>query len=352
MSAPTHIFIDTGIFDEQNYNFNSSAFNAFLMAIKKQALTLVIPDPTAREIERHIEKRAEDVLKALEEAKRKAPFLSKWKKWPIKKNSFNLEWELKEIADNEWKTFLENFSVVEIGYDGVEIGSIMDWYDGKKPPFGEGKKSKEFPDAFAIASLFVYAKKQSVSIAVVSTDGDFRRACERYSELSYFPSLPAYAEALISSDKRVEQIRIAIEDDPSLIINEIKKRFEDLSFYHEESFDADISDIDVDNVELKDFKIVHIGDQDTVISFIFIVDYSAYVRIDDEDTAIVDSSEDLHMAIFEYRGTVSDSTKISAIAKCSVNKAWDKLEAIVSFDIDDDHVIVSQRPDDYFEKGE
>jgi hypothetical protein len=58
MSAPTYIFIDTGIFDEQNYNFNSTAFNAFLMAIKKQGLKLVLPDPTLREIERHIAKRA------------------------------------------------------------------------------------------------------------------------------------------------------------------------------------------------------------------------------------------------------------------------------------------------------
>ena len=57
MSIPNVIFIDTSMFDEQNYNFESSSLSSFIAAIKDQGFTLLLPDPTLREITRHIKER-------------------------------------------------------------------------------------------------------------------------------------------------------------------------------------------------------------------------------------------------------------------------------------------------------
>jgi hypothetical protein len=83
MSVPNVIFVDTCVFDEQNYNFDSLALSSFIAAVKGHSFVLLLPDPIQREVNRHIKTRSLDALKALENAKRKAPFLSKWKSWPL-----------------------------------------------------------------------------------------------------------------------------------------------------------------------------------------------------------------------------------------------------------------------------
>jgi hypothetical protein len=54
MSVPSTIFIDTSIFDETAYNFEAASVEAFRQAIGGANLTLLMPDPTKREIRRHI----------------------------------------------------------------------------------------------------------------------------------------------------------------------------------------------------------------------------------------------------------------------------------------------------------
>jgi hypothetical protein len=43
-----------------------------------------------------------------------------------------------------------------LNYEGMSVERVMDWYDRSAPPFREGKKRKEFPDAFVFAMLEKY----------------------------------------------------------------------------------------------------------------------------------------------------------------------------------------------------
>lgn len=352
MSVPTAIFIDTSIFYEQNYNFSSATMSAFLKVAEDSKLTLLLPDTTQREIERHIKDRSQEVIKALKEAKRKAPFLTKWENWPFEGDDCTLSFQLRRIAQKEWDVFVKHFSVVKLGYDGISLEEIMDWYDNKRAPFGEGRKRNEFPDAFSLASLLTYARKSGVSIAVVAKDKDFEGACGFYSELLYFRSLPALTEALISADNRVEEVKKAIESEPFLIIEKIKEYFPDLSFYHEDDYETDVEDVEVGDIAINDIRVIHIGENEVSIAFEAKVDYSAYVRMDDHSTAAVDSSEDFYMVLHEYRGTVCDWTEISGIAKCSVSADWKMVKEVVMFEIQDEDVYVTERPEETYWEGE
>ena len=351
MSVPTTIFIDTSILDEQNYNFSSVAISAFVEALKAQEMTLLLPDPTRREIERHIDGRSQEVVKALEKAKRRAPFLKKWKDWPVKSGNLALDYELSKIVNDEWNSFLKHFKVENLEYEGVNLKEVMNWYDRQRAPFGSGKKRREFPDALALASLLSYIKSNNVSIAVVSKDEDFERACELYSELLYFPSLPALTEALLSADKRVAQVKKIIESASTLIVKKIKEDFPLLGFYHEidESY---VEDIEVEDVAVDKVRIINIGGNEVSIAFEATVDYSAYVTADDHSTASIDSSEDWYMVWNEYRGTVQDQTEISGVAKCSVSTDWKTINEVVMFEIQEDDICVEEIPDEIFRKGE
>jgi hypothetical protein len=352
MSVPTTIFIDTCILDEQNYNFSSKAISAFLEAVKGPKMVLLLPDPTRREIERHIEKRSQEAVKMLEEAERKAPFVKKWKAWPVRIANLGLGDELHQMVNDEWCGFLRHFEVENLGYDGVSVEEVMNWYDNQRAPFGNKRKRKEFPDAFALATLLAYTKSKGVSVAVVSGDGDFERACRSYDELLYFPSLSAFTEALLSPDHRVAQAKKVIESDPTMIIEKIKEEFPSLRFYHEEDYEADIEDIEVDNVRIGEVRIIHMEGDVVTIEVDATVNYSAHVRADDHTSASVDSSEDWYMVWREYRGTVQDQAEISAIAECLVSRDWMKVEEVETIEIQGGNIYIAALPDETFMKGE
>src|SRR5688500_18069817 len=73
MSMPTFAFLDTSIFDGQKYNFASTAFSTFAPACKKRAVKLLLPDPTEREIQRHLREKSQEAVEALEAAIKLAP---------------------------------------------------------------------------------------------------------------------------------------------------------------------------------------------------------------------------------------------------------------------------------------
>src|SRR6266545_7843408 len=79
----------------------------------------LLPEPTEREVERHIRERSSEALAALAEARRKAPFLAKWAglPQPTAKSETIERLNVYRIARREWRTFLKQFDVVTLGYD-------------------------------------------------------------------------------------------------------------------------------------------------------------------------------------------------------------------------------------------
>ena len=141
MSIPTAVFLDTSVLDGQQYNFQSTALSTFVPACNDKAMKLLLPDPTEREITRHIRERSEQALAALEEARRKAPVLAKWARLEQKLRSPKVEeFEVHQIARGEWTAFLKQFTVVRLGYDLLKVDLVMAWYDRIDAPFREGKK--------------------------------------------------------------------------------------------------------------------------------------------------------------------------------------------------------------------
>jgi hypothetical protein len=121
--------LDTSILDGQNHNFSSVTFTSFIALAKAQNLRLVLLDPTRGEVQRHIRERSLDAMRALEEAKRAAPFLSKWSHLPKLKDAKRGEWEVHRVASNEWRDFLAQFVVPELDYKAIDPSTVMNWYD-------------------------------------------------------------------------------------------------------------------------------------------------------------------------------------------------------------------------------
>lgn len=232
MSLPTAVFLDTSVMAGQQYNFSSTALTTFIPLAKKHALKLLLPEPTESEVVRQIRERVQEALKALEDARRRAPFLAKWKHFPPTQTSYVTDWEVMNIATAEWEAFLKNFNLIKLDYSSVNIKTVMHWYDRITPPFREGKKRKEFPDAFAIAIIEAYARKTGATVAVVSDDKDIKLACDRFSSLLYFKSLPELTELLLSDSEKLGRIRESLLLDLGALEEAAFNAADVLHYYH------------------------------------------------------------------------------------------------------------------------
>ena len=111
MSIPTAVFLDTSVLDGQSYNFSSTALATFVPACKNRNLKLLLPDPTEREIKRHMAELSEEAVGLVEKARRTAPFLAKWKGFPPRDSR---KGEVAQVTAGEWSSFLNQFEVVRL----------------------------------------------------------------------------------------------------------------------------------------------------------------------------------------------------------------------------------------------
>ena len=336
MSIPAAVFLDTSIFDGQNYNYQSTALSTFVPACTKRGVRLLLPEPTDQEIERHIKERSTDALVALAEARRKAPFLAKWPGMPppTGKSEALDRFQVYSIARKEWRAFLKQFMVVTLGYEDLDVKKVMRWYGNVEAPFRDGKKRKEFPDAFAVAMLEAYAQRESVYVAVVSSDPDFKRACERFSSLLYFESLPRLTEVLLSDDTRIDQLRDAIQKDIDDIESEILEMAPGLSLYHD-SERYDVRSVEDRQVESLETSIVAIGDRECTITFNARLEIE--VELQWEDWASDEETETL-------TGNVTDTLDVSGTAKITFDAKTHKLAKVALLEFDEDELEVRTVP--------
>ena len=187
---PTSLYIDTQVFVQNGYRFDTQAFTHLLDTFVKGGIRLLIPEMMKRELLRKFDeqaiKAANDLIKANEAH-------------PINSLSLidlppkdELESKCYQEMVRQWETFKQHFIVEKLPLVG-DLDNVVDWYFKKEPPFSE--KPKEFPDAFILSALEHYHKEHRANIAVVSKDGDFAKACTMRRFIAYYPDLDEYIKA-------------------------------------------------------------------------------------------------------------------------------------------------------------
>jgi hypothetical protein len=336
MSLPTTFFLDTSVLAGQQYNFASAALTSFVPVARQRSLRLLLPDPTKREILRHIRARSVEALRALEDARRRAPFLAKWRHFPKLPESRYGDWEVQRIAVAEWEAFLKQFVVVQLGYEDVRLETVMGWYDAASAPFKEGKKRKEFPDALAIATLAGFAARTKVYVAVVSDDPDFKTACDRFPYLLHFSSLPKLTELPLSEDQAIQVIRDAVLGDQGLLEEAIFAEADSLSAYHYDSRFKDIDQLDLDSAEADEIHVVGVGGRDCTVTFEGYIYF--YVRLRWVEHDLYDGEP------HERSERVRDHARISGTAKLRLKDDRSGVEEVTFIELDQAEVEVTEEP--------
>lgn len=349
MPAPVNIFIDTGILDRECYDFASSHIKALLEAVEDQNKKLLLPQPTALEIENHIHEKTRQAVVSLMKARQEHAMLRGNTGIPQSRlERDHMIDELRVQVLRQWASFKTNFDCVALDYSGVSVAEVMDWYTQVQPPFGPGKKQKEFPDAFSLAALLAYAVQNNQSVAVVSTDNDFKRFCDTNTQLRFYPDLDTLTSELVAdADAHKQQQRFTKAVDfahaaiPALIAR-IKADFPDRAFWHElapADENEDIDNIIATDCELTsdDLQVVGIDPQSFSISFRGEVTFTADVAYADPDSWINMGDGEI-MYGHRCAGNVTETAVIHGSAHFNIDSEWSEEPEISDLTIEEDSI--------------
>ncbi len=202
------IFLDTSIFESENY-FEGRNINLLFHLSQQNLIDLKITDIVYREI---INRLTNNIIKATNLFKtQKISFENDarilrniktlkdyFKKVDFKKIKENAVSEIKQ----KFEEILKNNSIEIIDTSIANIKEITDDYFATKPPFKEGLKKTEFPDAISINTMKLWCIQNSKECFFISNDKDFENYKDKNINCSY--NLSSILEFLYKENNDVQ----------------------------------------------------------------------------------------------------------------------------------------------------
>jgi hypothetical protein len=128
----------------------------------------------------------------------------------------------------------------------ADVEEVLDDYFAGAPPFGEGKKKSEFPDAFVVSSLLAWLRPARPKMYVVGKDPDMVKFCESRTELIQLDSVAELLSLALASSELLARLDAHVRADERML-----ERLKDqLNAYR-----ARRTNIDVDDIEFFDLEI-------------------------------------------------------------------------------------------------
>jgi|GEM_PF-4420835 len=348
MPAPQTIFIDTGILDQECYDFSSARLAAFVASASAQNKRLLLPLPTKLEIEKHIQDQTRDAITALRKVREKNPLLRSIEGVPQSRaERDNMAENLLAHCMEQWQRFRDRLECEDIDCSMVSVPEVIGWYSQVQPPFSPQKR-KEFPDAFALAALRDHAAASRRPIAVVSTDADFKAFCSAVSSLRFYPDLDQLTSEMVEDavpERRFARAVVLAEHAIPALVSRILAVFPDRGFANEQApgdEDDTVENVVATGCELtaEDIRVVAITSAGFEVSFRAEVTFTADVAYSDPDSWVNMGEGDI-MYLHKCAGNVTDTVAVRGSAH--VETDWEVVEEVFDVKIEDDYILIRER---------
>lgn len=304
------VFIDTQSFVKAGLHFDGPAFKSFRKYCEDNELFHVSTSVVEREVKSKIELSVKDAISAIQTFRRKARLLSSFDDEKIKGLFEEIsEEDIYKKSDDVFDEFMNACSTEIVEAGSINAEELLSLYFEKQPPFGDGKKKAEFPDAISLLSLKTHLQDQE-KIYVVSDDGDLKSYCECNANFISVESLDKLLDIYTThTSVRHEQVKQYFLTNEASIKQEITDFLEDCEVYNLSTWeDADV-DGGLSVINLGDINpsVLYIDDEESQITFDIDVDFEVTVTGPDFSSGIYDR-EDGRMYTF---GSTSITSTIS-----------------------------------------
>ena len=283
----TNIFIDTSIFISSNYNLNSKVFTSLKALCNSGHVKLILTDITIEEIKSNLLKSIKESQGAIKKARTQAKVL-----WNLQSDAYKFLFA-KLNQDNIYKRLFEQVTIyfqecnaTIINATEISAKQIFQDYFKCEPPFGEGKKKSEFPDAFVVSAICEWCSKNDDKVFIVSEDPDFKNASMQNSCLEHLPSVAKFIELILADENiLVGVIHKHISQQKEKLFKSIANQIKEYDMIVQDAdFDAEAFVADVSITEIYDESIVYVADNKATIELNVLANLSVDVNCYDPDS--------------------------------------------------------------------
>lgn len=314
------VFLDTEVFIRANFNYSSRSFQKLLELVDEEKIFLYLTTINYQEILANLNqevKKASAAFKKLHKGFRQEARIiyNSTELKPLLSFSFDEEKFYQEL-EKEFFNFIEESEAEVISINGVLPEEIFAKYFKNNPPFKEGDKKHEFPDAFAIAALEKKADHEGEKIYVISGDSDWESACKKSNNLVWLESIDKFLEFIISEEsKKIDLYYECLDENLSKITQEIANKFVDeiefsISDAYTYEWGSEDIEVKVELVEIDDRSIVDIEDNFLVFELSVDICFTANISYDSLEMAIWDKEDQRYYNVETIEETVEQNITI------------------------------------------
>lgn len=309
-----NIFIDASIFISHNYNFQSAVFENISRLAKDGQANLFVTDITVQEVKAHIEEDISKAVQASAKFKKDARVLRNIDSPPYREFFADIdESVVLEILLRQLDDFIKEAGITILSTSEASVASVFQKYFSKKPPFGDGKKKAEFPDAFAIEALEDWCAENDELMYVASADSDLKNHCDTsdrlipLAKLAEFISLVEFHDEVLSPS-----IMSLIEKNKAVLEESIAESFCNKGFWIDDQ-DGDVNEVRVNDIEVQEILLLEVDQNSAVVQVDVKTEFSADLTYADLDTASYDSEDKVLIPWRTIDKTVEQEAQYMAI---------------------------------------
>jgi hypothetical protein len=216
------VFLDTEVFDSNQYNFNSRDLKQLKTLAESLSVELLLTDVVVDEVRKHLRNRANLLAKETQKICKQFNNIDpEGVGVELQKDSYSADHVYSLLCKN-FNDFLDSCNAEVVSVENVNSKEVFDLYFHERSPFSSsGKKKNEFPDAFTLLALRDYSQEHNIEISIVSNDGDPIGFCAQENNLTHYSNLKEFYE------KSLESIGYTMEYYNELVL----KHWDDLESY-------------------------------------------------------------------------------------------------------------------------
>lgn len=293
MRPKESVFIDTSVFKAENYFAPHNRIHTLSEFCSKGQITILMPAITEQEIRKHIKS---DISSAYKAFNKECKALRNLKGMDDICRKGRERFHIAN-AIAEFDKFLKRGTVISLNYyKCADVQKVFEAYFTQEPPFSEGKKKSEFPDAFVLVGLERYAEKIGSKVIVLSEDGDFGKYKSPYLEMLDYKT---YVDMLLSDEEEKATIKeFLVSESNSIkekVLNAVTELLDSLDTYSFMYGGSIITGVDTEyldvEVEPLNYYIARVADDFLEIELKCHIAYKVQLSYENYDTASYDRED-------------------------------------------------------------
>jgi hypothetical protein len=336
-----YVLIDTNAYEAYGNSFRGPLFEALINLVNAGKIKIFMSDVVKGEIESHLEdgvcRGINSLKKAMGDAhifKADAGVLSPLLGMVTTEHR-ELKKQITQHRKDSLNTFIQAASIELLVSDNIDTAKILNDYFEKKPPFGEGKKKDEFPDAFALNKFISHVGDDSSNdLYIISNDDGWRDFSDSHDRLNAFDSIESFVDFVNQQEEELSQVlHEQIANVEAQLIDEFRRKLHSLDFQVGEEFiDPEIhfEDDEVD-LSVEDIFLIEAGDDSAEWICQFNLNYTLNVSANDPDAYYKDDDTKEWICMGQNNHELQVSSSVSAIIETS----FDREDIVNTFSVDD-----------------